>query len=208
MPHHIFFVAQPSNSQLSQVTKQSVLESIAIYAPFSWGVSRLLIPLSRTFICLVLCHWNLNGINSIETTFPHWKETCLLVCFLSDGCTPLQCKLTSLRPDFVITFLRTPNLPPTFAKFVVPLTFNKLDLRDYLFHAYGVTVLRVRSYVEQQKVQSKGKAARRWYRPRAVKKMTVEMDKPFVWPEEPTDFSAYVTVAQSAQDDVVLIASC
>jgi len=97
----------------------------------------------------------------------------------------------------VITFLRTPNLPPTFAKFIVPLTFNKLDLRDYLFHAYGVTVLRVRSYVEQQRVQSKGKAARRWYRPRAIKKMTVEMDKPFVWPEEPTDFSAYATVAQS-----------
>ena len=107
----------------------------------------------------------------------------------------------------MITFLRTPNLPPTFAKFIVPLTFNKLDLRDYLFHAYGVTVLRVRSYVEQQRVQSKGKAARRWYRPRAIKKMTVEMDKPFVWPEEPTDFSAYATVAQSVQDDVVLITS-
>lgn len=91
----------------------------------------------------------------------------------------------------MITFLRTPNLPPTFAKFIVPLTFNKLDLRDYLFHVYGVNVLRVRSYVEQQKVQSKGKVARRWYRPRAIKKMTVEMDKPFIWPKEPDDFSAY-----------------
>ena len=117
------------------------------------------------------------------------------------------CKLISFRPDFVITLLRTPNLPPTSAKFIVPLTFNKLDLRDYLFHVYGVTVLRVRSYVEQQKVKSKGKSARRWYRPRAVKKMTVEMDKPFVWPKEPTDFSAYGYSCLSAQDIIMLIAS-
>lgn len=34
----------------------------------------------------------------------------------------------------------------------------------------------------------------RWYRPRATKKMTVELSRasgPFIWPAEPTDFSAW-----------------
>lgn len=34
----------------------------------------------------------------------------------------------------------------------------------------------------------------RWYRPRATKKMTVELSRasgPFIWPDEPTDFSAW-----------------
>lgn len=34
----------------------------------------------------------------------------------------------------------------------------------------------------------------RWYRPRATKKMTVEFSRasgPFIWPAEPTDFSAW-----------------
>ena len=97
------------------------------------------------------------------------------------------------RPNFTLTLLRTPHLPPTFATFIAPLNLNKLDIRDYLFHVYGVTCLKVRSYVQQQRVRQ-GKpgelrpAPRRWYRPRAVKRMTVEMDKPFVWPEAPKDF--------------------
>jgi large subunit ribosomal protein L23 len=94
------------------------------------------------------------------------------------------------RPNFTLTLLRTPELPPTFASFYVPLKLNKLDLRDYLWNCYGVSVLSVRSYIQMQKVRQ-GKPGdkvvnpRRWFRPRSIKKMTVEMDKPFVWPEVP-----------------------
>jgi large subunit ribosomal protein L23 len=77
------------------------------------------------------------------------------------------------------------------------LNLNKLDLRDYLYNCYGVRVLGVRSYIQQQKVRqdkpgAKRPAPRRWYRPRAVKKMLVEMESPFVWPEEPESFEKYV----------------
>ena len=106
-------------------------------------------------------------------------------------------KLTSLRPNFEITLLRNPKLPPNFASFIVPLNFNKLDLRDYLWNGYGVYVKGVRSYVQMQKiVQSNPKEQkarpRNWFRPRSIKKMMVEMDKPFVWPEVPEDLSPYV----------------
>ncbi|GME24931.1 Lipase GDSL [Neofusicoccum parvum] len=99
-------------------------------------------------------------------------------------------------PDFALTLLRTPFLPPTFAKFLVPLHFNKLDLRDYLWHAYGVRCTNIRSFVQQQKMRQddhsrKRPMPRRWYRGPAIKKMTVEMDKPFVWPEEPEDWTEY-----------------
>ena len=68
---------------------------------------------------------------------------------------------------------------------------NKLDMRDYLYHAYNVRTTSVRSYIQQQKVRqgkpsSTKPAIKRWYRPRAMKKMTVEMEQPFVWPAEPT----------------------
>jgi large subunit ribosomal protein L23 len=74
------------------------------------------------------------------------------------------------------------------------LNLNKLDIRDYLFHAYGVRVISVRSYVQQMPVRQDKPGAirpqqRRWFRPRAFKKMTIEMDKPFVWPDEPDDFT-------------------
>ncbi|KAF2842243.1 hypothetical protein M501DRAFT_998506 [Patellaria atrata CBS 101060] len=99
-------------------------------------------------------------------------------------------------PNHIITLLRSPRLPPTFARFIVPLTFNKLDLRDYLWHAYGVRALRVRSYVHQQKVRADKRFARlpkprKWHRPRAVKRMTIEMDSPFVWPAEPEDYELW-----------------
>ncbi|KAF2143041.1 uncharacterized protein K452DRAFT_248778 [Aplosporella prunicola CBS 121167] len=99
-------------------------------------------------------------------------------------------------PDFTLTLLRTPFLPPTFAKFLVPLNLNKLDLRDYLWHAYGVNATRIRSFVQQQKLRQDDPSRlrpmpRRWFRAKAIKKMTVEMDKPFVWPEQPEDFTPW-----------------
>lgn len=44
----------------------------------------------------------------------------------------------------------------------------------------------------------------RWYRHRALKKMTVEMAQtgegqgPFVWPDNPEDLSPYVTISPSS----------
>ncbi|KAI9675921.1 MAG: hypothetical protein M1829_003159 [Trizodia sp. TS-e1964] len=99
-------------------------------------------------------------------------------------------------PNFQLTLLRTPFLPPTFATFLTPLNLNKLDIKDYLYHAYGVRVLAVRSYVQQQRVRAdkpnaKRPGQNRWFRPRSIKKMTIEMTQPFVWPDEPTDFAAW-----------------
>ncbi|MCJ1234480.1 hypothetical protein MMC14_002441 [Varicellaria rhodocarpa] len=66
------------------------------------------------------------------------------------------------------------------ATFITPLNLNKLDLKDYLYHLYKVPVLSVRSYVQQSRIRSDKAGARmpayrRWFRPRAVKRMTVEM---------------------------------
>lgn len=98
-------------------------------------------------------------------------------------------------PSFTITLLRTPNLPATMASFLVPLNLNKLDLKDYLYHAYDLPVLSVRSYIQQQKIRQDKPAKlmpapRRWFRPRAIKKMTVELERAFVWPKEPDEFDA------------------
>lgn len=115
-------------------------------------------------------------------------------------------------PNFTLTLLRTPFLPPDYATFIVPLNLNKLDIKDYLYHAYGVRVISVRSYVQQQRVQQDKERAydpkrNRWFRPRSIKKMTVQMDKGFVWPEEPTDFKPWDkdthTMVKDAQDNEV-----
>jgi large subunit ribosomal protein L23 len=64
------------------------------------------------------------------------------------------------------------------------LTFNKFDLRDYLWNVYNVRVNSVRSFVNQQPVQRKGPADKRGrpYRPEAQKMMMAELEQPFVWP--------------------------
>lgn len=89
----------------------------------------------------------------------------------------------------------------------MPLNLNKLDLRDYLFNVYSVRAIGVRSYIQQQKVRQDKPGAprpvqRKWYRPRAVKKMIVEMDSPFVWPQEPEDFTPWdKKTFEAARDD-------
>jgi len=60
-----------------------------------------------------------------------------------------------------------------------------------------VRALSVRSYVQMQKLRqdkpsARRPAPRRWFRPRSIKKMTVEMEQPFVWPEVPKSFEKYV----------------
>ncbi|KAK4227836.1 hypothetical protein QBC38DRAFT_443318 [Podospora fimiseda] len=87
-------------------------------------------------------------------------------------------------PNHVIAFIRPlPKQPPNLASFAVPLKFNKLDLRDYLFHAYNVEVLSVRSFINQSPPQQKYGTHGKWYRPQSKKMMIAELVKPFVWPE-------------------------
>lgn len=106
--------------------------------------------------------------------------------------------LKNHSPNFSLTLIRTPRQPPIYASFIVPLWFNKLDLRDYLYNAYNVRILNVRSYVKLQRIRQ-GKPTgirgeqymkpqyKRWHRPRSRKHMTVELEQPFVWPEPPTE---------------------
>ncbi|KAJ5690290.1 54S ribosomal protein [Penicillium macrosclerotiorum] len=97
-------------------------------------------------------------------------------------------------PEFVISLVRTPFLTPRYAQFRVPLNFNKLDMRDYLENLYGVGVVSVRSYIEQQpitRIARDGRSLGPWRRPQAQKRMTVELREPFIFPEEPTDLSPW-----------------
>ncbi|KAK6531184.1 hypothetical protein TWF281_008009 [Arthrobotrys megalospora] len=95
-------------------------------------------------------------------------------------------------PNFVIALVRTPRLPPTFAQFAVPLSLNKLDLKNYLKNAYGLKVLGIRSSIRQQPVETEQQGgARRYVRKQAEKRMIVEMEEPFVWPEEPQDLTKF-----------------
>lgn len=101
------------------------------------------------------------------------------------ACAPLH------RPNHVVTFLRPkPGQSPTIATFEVPLTFNKFDFRDYLYHLYNVEVTSVRSFINQRMPAQKALAqpgSGQWYRPRAQKLMIVDLVKPFTWPERPAE---------------------
>ncbi|VBB83910.1 Putative mitochondrial LSU ribosomal protein L23 precursor [Podospora comata] len=93
-------------------------------------------------------------------------------------------------PNHVVALLRPkPKQSPHLATFAVPLQFNKLDLRDYLHHAYGVETTAIRSFINQPKPERKNKTGP-WYRPRAQKMMIAELVKPFVWPEPVKDEEA------------------
>ncbi|KAL7816830.1 hypothetical protein V8C44DRAFT_321712 [Trichoderma aethiopicum] len=94
-------------------------------------------------------------------------------------------------PNHVITMLRKEHLPPNEACFKVPLRFTKFDLRDYLWNLYGVEVTAVRSYVKQQPLTQRSTSSRSWYRPQPHKIMTVELAKPFQWPDAPADLEPW-----------------
>ncbi|KAI1267154.1 hypothetical protein F5Y18DRAFT_330104 [Xylariaceae sp. FL1019] len=90
-------------------------------------------------------------------------------------------------PAHTITFVRPkPKQPPTWATFKVPMKFNKLDMRDYLLHAYKVPVVAVRSQVKQQNIRNNSISGRKT-RPPSIKTMTVELREPFVWPDPPAE---------------------
>lgn len=95
------------------------------------------------------------------------------------------------RPKFTIALVRTPHLSAYHARFLVPLNFSKYDLRDYLYHAYNVKIYNIRSFVKQEPVRDTREQPRHWFRPDSKKYMTVEMEKPFVWPADPKSWEPW-----------------
>jgi hypothetical protein len=95
-------------------------------------------------------------------------------------------------PNIVISLRRNTKLEPFHAVFDVPLNLSKLDLRDYLWHLYGVKSISIRSSVLPGILQRKYKVpdqARRigpMRRTKARKKMIVQLAKPFRYPRELT----------------------
>ena len=73
---------------------------------------------------------------------------------------------------------------PYQAKFLVPRNFNKFDLRDYLWNVYGLRALNVTTQLMWAKWK-RGAYDYSRYRGPQYKKMTIDMEEPFVWPVLP-----------------------
>lgn len=72
---------------------------------------------------------------------------------------------------------------PYQAKFLVPKSFNKLDLRDYLYNIYGLRALKITTQLYHSKYErSLPMPIRPRHRSPQVKKMTITMLEPFIWP--------------------------
>ena len=82
-------------------------------------------------------------------------------------------------------------MPVNEACFQVPLSFTKFDLRDYLWNLYNVEVKKVRSLVQGQPLKRRFQGSNSAYRPKPLKYMTVVLEKPFQWPEVPTDLQPW-----------------
>lgn len=90
------------------------------------------------------------------------------------------------------------------ATFNVPLSFNKLDFRDYLWNVYNVEVRGVRSFVNQMRPRQRhygNKPGGKWYRPRSQKMMIADLARPFVWPEAPEDLTPWDKLMFDAIED-------
>ncbi|RLV92718.1 54S ribosomal protein L41 mitochondrial [Spathaspora sp. JA1] len=79
---------------------------------------------------------------------------------------------------------------PYQAKFLVPKSMNRLDLRDYLWHVYGLRALNVTVQLLHSKWQ-RGQHDHGRHRGPQLKKMTVDMEEPFIWPEVPEKIVKY-----------------
>ncbi|KAK6204899.1 uncharacterized protein RJT21DRAFT_117372 [Scheffersomyces amazonensis] len=71
---------------------------------------------------------------------------------------------------------------PYQARFLVPKAMNKMDLRDYLWHIYGLRALTVTSQLTPAYFTRGPFDLARSRRPQ-LKIMTIEMEQPFIWPE-------------------------
>ncbi|MCJ1416098.1 hypothetical protein MMC32_002433 [Xylographa parallela] len=144
---------------------------------------------------------------------PHPPRPLLLGPLRPNPFRPPRGRKPVYLPSFTLTLIRTPHLPPTMASFLVPLSLNKLDLKDYLYNVYNIPVLSIRSFIHQSRVRQDKPGAklprpRRWYRPKAIKKMTVEMGKvegmaggAFVWPKEEEDLEPWDKKAWDAAQE-------
>ncbi|KAI3404688.2 MRP20 [Candida oxycetoniae] len=73
---------------------------------------------------------------------------------------------------------------PYQAKFLVPKKMNKIDLRDYLWNIYGLRALNITVQLQPARwVRNPDDLGR--HRQPQLKKMTVDMPEPFIWPEVP-----------------------
>lgn len=113
--------------------------------------------------------------------------------------------LIAYRPNHVVAFVRPKEgQPPTMATFNVPLSFNKLDFRDYLWNVYNVEVRSVRSFVNQMRPRQRqygNTNGGKWYRPRSQKMMIADLARPFVWPEQPEDLTPWDKLMHDAVED-------
>lgn len=75
----------------------------------------------------------------------------------------------------------------------MPLEFNKLDFRDYLWNVYKVQVKGVRSFINPSPPIQNGDRMGRgmWTRRKPEKMMKVELVKPFVWPDKPEELDEW-----------------
>lgn len=106
-------------------------------------------------------------IEEIETGQPHFKVGLKKIYF----------------PNSRVALLRSSaKLTPNQARFLVPRNFNRMDLRDYLWHIYGLRVTNVTVLLTPATFR-RGNDDHARYRVSQQKKMTVLMEKPFIWPE-------------------------
>ncbi|KAH3669441.1 hypothetical protein OGAPHI_001562 [Ogataea philodendri] len=107
---------------------------------------------------------------AIENDEPHFSVGAKKLYFPS-------ARVVLLRPNAKQT--------PYQAKFLVPKSFNKMDMRDYLYHIYGLRVLNVTVALTPAKWEFPlGRGISSRHRKPQKKKMTVDLIDPFVWPEE------------------------
>lgn len=88
---------------------------------------------------------------------------------------------------------------PYQAKFLVPRNFNKMDLRDYLWHLYGLRALNVTVQLLHAKF-TRGWNDLARYRGPQFKKMTIDMAEPFVWPELPPDANSFSSITDDQRE--------
>lgn len=107
-------------------------------------------------------------------------------------------------PNAQFMLLRS-RISPYFAKFQVPLNCNKFDIRDYLYHIYGLRTLRVSTVIHAGRARrvleymNSKRPIGTVYRPRSRKIAFIQMEQPFVYPPPPTDMKPW----DRARDDAI-----
>lgn len=94
-------------------------------------------------------------------------------------------------PDATVTLCRA-RLPPHRALFKIPLSFSKLDLRDYLWHLYGLKTTRIAVALTPHRWRTSFRSGTALKERRSTQKRAiVDMAEPFVFPDVPIDLTDY-----------------